>query len=104
MIGGFFTFLLLFGLIKLFERGRDDLDGFVIASAVIVPILVAILFRVALGLLYPEPLLLILLPPVALIVLTFFLLWKHLEIHAGRSIGYTVGVVVVNETLAIVLA
>ena len=104
MIGAFVTFLVLFGAIKLFERDRDDLDNFVVATAVVVPILVAILIQITLGLLYPEPLLLGLLPPLVLIGLTFSLLWKHLEIHVGRSIGYTVLVVIVNETLAILLA
>ena len=67
MLGAFFTFLVLFGLIKLFERGRDDLDNFVVATAVVIPILVAILIQIALGFLYPDPLLLRFLPPLALI-------------------------------------
>ncbi len=32
MIGAFFTFLVLFGLIKTFERKRDDLENFNIAT------------------------------------------------------------------------
>ncbi len=104
MIGAFFSFIVLFSAIKLVERGRDDLDNFVVATVVVIPILVAILIRVLVGILYPEPLLLAILPPVALIALTFGLLWKHLEIHAGRAVGYTVLVLVVNEALALLLA
>ncbi len=104
MIGAFITFLVLFGLIRVFERGRDDLDNFVVATVVIIPILSTILVQVVLGFLYPEPLLLYLLPPLVLIGLTFALLWKHLEIHFGRAIGYTIAVAVVNESLAFVLA
>ena len=43
------------------------------------------------------------LPPLALIGLTFFLLYKNLEIPVGRSIAYTAAVVIVNEVLAFVL-
>ena len=39
MIGAFITFLVLFGLIKVFEKSRDDLDNFAIATVAIVPIL-----------------------------------------------------------------
>ncbi len=104
MIAAFVAFLVLVALIKVIERGRDDLDGFVIASVAIIPILAVIVARVAVGFVYPEPLLLMLLPPLILIGLTFGLLWKHLDIPIGRSIGYTVVVVIVHQGLAILFA
>ncbi len=103
MIAALVTFLALFGLIRVFERGREDLDDFVVATVVIIPILATVLVQVVLGFLYPEPLLSYVLPALVLIGLTFGLLWKHLDIHVGRSIGYTVVVVVVNGVLAFLL-
>ncbi len=104
MLGALITFAVLFGLIKIFERGRDDLDGFQIATVAIIPILVVVVVRIALGFLYPQPMLMMVLPPLVLIGLTFFLLYKNLEIPLGRSIAYTVVVVIVNEALAVVFA
>lgn len=104
MIGAFVTFLVLFGLIKIFERKRDDLDNFSIATVAIVPILSVILVGGALLFFYPNPTLQMVLPPLVLIGMTFALLWKNLEIPVGRSIGYTAVVVLVNELLAYFLA
>jgi nitrate reductase NapE component len=104
MVGAIITFFVLFGLIKTFERKRDDLDNFNIATVAIVPILSVILVSGALAFFYPNPTLQVFLPPLVLIGTTFALLWKNLEIPVGRSIGYTVAVVVVNELLAYVFA
>ncbi|MDX1507953.1 MAG: hypothetical protein R3358_06715 [Woeseiaceae bacterium] len=104
MIGAFFTFLVLFGLIKVFEKGRDDLDNFAIATVAIVPVLIVVVVRIVLGLLFPNPVLMLALPPLVLIGATFGILWKHLEFPIGRSIMYTVVVVIVNEALAYALA
>jgi hypothetical protein len=104
MIGALITFVVLFGLIKVFERSRDDLDNFQIGTVAVVPILVVVIVRVVLGLLYPQPVLMMILPPLALIGSTFLLLYKNLEIPIGRSIGYTIAVVIVNEVLALVFA
>ena len=104
MIGAFLTFLVLFGLIKIFERSRADLDNFNIATVAVVPILAVVLVRILLGFLYPNPTVMMILPPIVLIGLTFGLLWKNLEISVGRSIFYTVAVVIVNDTLAYFLA
>lgn len=104
IITSFIMFLSLFGLIRIFERGRDDLDSFQVATVAVVPILIVVLVRVVLGLLYPRPILMLVLPPLVLIGSTFFLLYKNLEISLGRSIGYTVAVVGVNEILALAFA
>ena len=104
MIGAFFTFLVLFGLIKVFEKGRDDLDNFAIATVAIVPVLIVVVVRIVLGLLFPNPVLMLALPPLVLIGATFGILWKHLEFPIGRSIMYTLVVVIVNEALAYALA
>ena len=104
MIGALITFFVLFGLVKVFERNRDDLDGFQIGVVAIVPVLVVVVIRIALGLLYPQPVLMTLLPPLVLIGVTFFLLHKNLEIPLGRSIGYTLVVVIANVALTMLLA
>lgn len=103
MLGALVTFLVLFGLIKVFERDRDDLDNFNIAMVAIVPVLSVVVIQVVLGLLFPEPNLMLILPPVVLVGLTFILLWKNLEIPKGRSAAYTVAVLIVNEVLAFFL-
>ncbi len=103
MLGALITFAVLFGLITIFERDRDDLDNFQISMVAVVPIIVVVLIRVVLGLVYPQPILMLALPPLALIGVTFLLLHKNLEIPVGRSIGYTVAVVIVNEALGFVL-
>ena len=103
MLGALITFAVLFGLITIFERDRDDLDNFQISMVAVVPIIVVVLIRVVLGLVYPQPILMIALPPLALIGVTFLLLYKNLEIPVGRSIGYTVAVVIVNEALGFIL-
>lgn len=102
MLGALITFAVLFGLIKVFERNRDDLEGFEIATIAIVPILVVVVIQVTLGLLYPKPILIMTLPPLALIVVTFLLLVKNFGIPVGRSIAYTVTVVIVNVALGII--
>lgn len=104
MVGAFITFLVLFGLVKTFERKRDDLDNFNIATVAVVPVLSVIVVSVVLGFLYPNPTLMLSLPPVVLIGMTFFLLWKNLEIPIGRSIVYTIVVLAVNETLGYLLS
>jgi hypothetical protein len=104
MVGALVTFFVLFGLIKLFERGREELDNFTIGTVAVVPVLAAILVRFVVGLLYPDPAILLVLPRVLLIVLTFILLWKNLEIPVVRSVLYTVVVVAVNEGLGFILA
>ena len=103
MLGALITFAVLFGLITIFERDRDDLDNFQISMVAVVPIIVVVLIRVVLGLVYPQPILMIALPQLALIGVTFLLLYKNLEIPVGRSIGYTVAVVIVNEALGFIL-
>lgn len=103
MLGALLTFLVLFALIKIFERNRDDLDNFSIATVAVVPVLSVIAVRVTLGMLYPNPLLLLLLPVVILIGMTYFLLWKHLDIPAGRSATYTIAVLLVNEGVGYLL-
>ncbi len=104
MIGAFLAFLVLFGLIKVFERGRDDLDNFNIATVAVVPILSIILIRVVLAFIYPNPIAMLVIPPVVLIGMTFFLLWKNLDLPPGRSALYTLAVVIVNEVLGYLFA
>ncbi len=47
MFGALITFLVLFGLIKIFERSRDDLDSLQIGMVAVVPILVVVVIRIS---------------------------------------------------------
>ena len=104
MIAAFLTFLVLFGLIKVFERGRDDLDNFSIATVAVAPVLSVILIRIVLAFVFPHPIATLILPYVVLIGMTFFLLWKNLDLPPGRSALYTLAVVIVYEVLGYVFA
>lgn len=104
MLGALITFAVLFGLIRLFERKRDDLDGFDIGMVAIVPVLVVVIIQVVVGFFFPDPLLMRVLPPIALAGFTFVLLFKHLDIAPGRAIAYTLTVVAVNSVMAMMLA
>lgn len=99
MIGALITFFVLFILIKTFERDREDLESFSIGMVAGAPIIAVVLVQIALGLVVPNSIFLLILPPIVLIGVTFFLLWKNLEISKGRSAGYTFAVVLVNEVL-----
>ena len=100
MLGGILIFLFLWGLIAIFERDRDDLDAFSIATAVIGPTVAVIVVRIASGLL-GLGLWAGLLELLALVVVTFLVLTMHLEVKRGRAIGYTVAVVVFNFALGV---
>ena len=102
MIGALFTFLVLYALLYVLERNRTEVDGFSIATVAGVPVLAAILVTVVLGLLYPNPVLLALLPLAVLLLGTFLLLRKMMELPVGRSIAYTGVVLVVNIALTLV--
>ncbi len=104
MIGALLTFALLFGLIKIFERERDDLDGFAIGTVAVVPILALILVNIALAFTIPESGFALFLPSIVLVALTFGLLWKQLDIPAARSAGYTTAVVAFNIVLGFFFA
>ena len=104
MIGALLTFFLLFGLIKIFERERDDLDGFTIGTVAVVPVLALILVNVAISFTIPESTIAQFLPFVILVALTFGLLWKHLDIPVTRSVGYTTAVVAFNIALGFFFA
>ena len=87
------TFLFLFALIYVFDRKRDDLDAFSIATAAVVPTIVVFLFRMAAGFLefgvwasFAELGL--------LVVATYLVLNLNLEFSAGRSAAYTAAVLV----------
>ena len=104
MIGALLTFLLLFALIKFFERDRDDLDGFTVGTVAVVPVLGLVLVNIAIAFTVPESVIALFLPLIVLVALTFGLLWKHLEIPLARSVGYTIAVVVFNIVLGFLFA
>lgn len=104
MIGAVITILVLFLMVKVFEKDRDDLDTFQLATVAVLPVLCIIVVRITLAFVYPNPTLTMLLPPILMVGLTFALLWKHLEIPALRSATYTIVVIVVNVGLEIFLA
>jgi hypothetical protein len=103
MLVALITFSVLFGLVRIFERKRDDLDGFDIGMVALVPVLVVVIVQVVISFFFSDPLLMRVLPPLALIGFTFVLLFRHLEIPIIRSIAYTLAVVTVNTVMAIML-
>lgn len=98
MIGAIFTFVLLWALILLFERHRDDLDGFSIAAAVIVPTILVLAVHFGLrfaGIDRWNGLIEI----VVLIVATYLVLTMNLAIRRTRALAYTSAVLVFNFAL-----
>ncbi len=100
MVGAILTFIFLYGLIYFFERDRDDLDGFTIATAVVVPTIIMIFVQIGAGLLglgqWAG-----LISLAALVVATYLVLAIHLEIKRGHAIAYTAAVVVFNILLGV---
>lgn len=102
MIGALLTFCFLFLIIKIFERDRDDLDGFAIGTVAVVPILALVIANVVLFFAFPESTARMYVGPIVLVAMTFGLLWKNLEISVGRSAAYTVAVVAFNIGMAMI--
>ena len=94
------TFLFLFALIYIFDRKREDLDAFSIATAVVIPTILVFLFRMAAGFLelgtwaaFAE---------LGLLVLaTYLILNLNLGFKAGRSAAYTAAGLVFNIGVAV---
>ena len=107
MLSVFLVFLFLFALIHFCERDRDDLDGFTIATAVIVPVLIVIVLSVLGGFLGFGSWLPIA-QPVCLAIATYLVLTLNLEIKRIRAVWYTVAVLVfhflVNFGIGVIFA
>lgn len=104
MIGALLTFCFLFLLIKVFERERDDLDGFAIGTVAVVPILALVIVNVVLLFAFPESPAPTVVGPMILVAMTFGLLWKNLDIPVWRSAAYTAAVVAFNIGMAVIFA
>ena len=97
------TFVFLFALVYIFDRKRDDLDAFSIATAVVVPAILVFMFNMVaayfefgtwaafaeLGL---------------LVVSTYLVLNLNLGFKAGRSAAYTAAVLAFNIAVGVGLA
>ncbi len=97
MISFFFTFLVLYILLKASESNREDVSGFMIVSLALIPALAVIVLT---GVLRPvglEPVVLIGIRAVFLGALTFGLLWKFLGMPVGRSLMFAAIVIFVSE-------
>lgn len=95
MIGAIFTFVLLYALFYMFERQRDDLDAFSIATAVIVPAVLVFIVHFALqfaGVTTWSGLIEIL----VLVVATYLVLTMSLGIRRARALAYTSVILVFN--------
>lgn len=94
MLQAFIVFLVLFGLIWIFERKRrEELDVFSIGGAIAVPLISAVLIAIVgwfLGF-YPWS---VYAAVIVALVATYLVLWRLLGISAGRSAAYTGAVVV----------
>lgn len=104
MIGAFLTVVFLFGAIRLFEKDRDDIETFNLLTVAIVPAIASFLTLLVVGAFFVEMPLLRLLPLAVSIGMTFGLLWKNLEIPAGRSAIYTLGVFALNIGLSLLIS
>lgn len=97
------TFAFLFGLIYLFDRKRDDLDAFSIASAVVVPAILVFIFRMISG--YLEWGLWAAFAELGLLVIsTYLVLNLVLGFKALRSMAYACSVLVFNVVVGVVIA
>jgi hypothetical protein len=103
MIGALITFLVLYGLLYGLERQRTEVDGFSIATVACVPVLLTVFVTIILGMFYRRPLALAVVPLATLLVATFLLLRKMMELPAGRSAAYTAVVFVLNVGLSLLL-
>ena len=104
MIGAFITFLILYGLLYWLERERTEVDAFSIGAVAGVPVLMVVLVTVLLGMFYPNPLALAFAPLAILLISTFVLLLKIIELPVGRAVAYTAVVFVLNVGLSFVFA
>lgn len=94
------TFLFLFALIYLFDRKRDDLDAFSIASAVVVPAILVFLFQIAAA--YLEFGLWAGFAGLGLLVVsTYLVLNLVLGFKALRSLAYAVAVLAFNIAVGV---
>jgi len=98
MIGAVFTFVLLYALIYLFERQRDDLDAFAIAGAVVVPLILVIVVHFALRIAGIERWT-GLIEILVLVVATYLVLTMNLAIRRTRALAYTTAILVFNFAL-----
>lgn len=104
MLGILISFAVLFALIKIFEKDRDDLDDYSVATAAIVPGLLGLLASIGLTAAEAEQMISLLVPAAVVVLATFFLLWKNLELSLGRSIAYTVAVFASHQVIGILLS
>ena len=94
--------MLLFGLIRLFERNRREIDGFDIVLAAVAPVIVLLLARgggsiLNLGVLGEYVALVLFMAAIVLV------LWKMAKIPLKHSVIYGLVVVLVNIALSIAL-
>ncbi|MDJ0926641.1 MAG: hypothetical protein QNJ73_03235 [Gammaproteobacteria bacterium] len=95
MFGALLTFIFLYGVIWLFERKHRDIDAFLVAVAVVVPVIASFLTSIGAGVLglgaagaW--------LGFLVLIGATYLSLAKIMGLPGKRAAGYTAAVVVFN--------
>ena len=104
MIGALITFAILYVVLYSIERTRTEVDGFSVATVAGAPVIGSVLVAIALGFLYPDPLLLAFAPLATLLIITFLLLKKLMELSTTRSIAYTTLVLALNVGIAFLFA
>jgi hypothetical protein len=88
------TFAFLYGLIFLMERGRSEVDPFLVAVAAIAPMISAFLLAFAAGIFGLPAIVTIWIWMITLIGVTFLVLLRTLQIPVVRAVGYTIAVFV----------
>ncbi len=93
----FLTFVFLYALIFIVERKRRDIDAFLVAVAVVAPVIAAFLVTIAAGF-FGYRALAAWLWMLTLLGVTFVVLRRTLEMPAGRALSYTGAVLVFSLT------
>ena len=98
-MGWLTAFIFLYAVLFIFERKRMNLDAYLIAVVAIVPAVIIVL-RLFVIMLVPLPEWTAVAVDLANYPITFALLWKLLGLSIGRSVGYTAGLFVFQNALA----
>ncbi|MDH3512817.1 MAG: hypothetical protein OER85_18405 [Gammaproteobacteria bacterium] len=103
MIGMTLTFLFLYALIFAFERKRREVDAFQIATAVIVPVVLAFIVGFGIGQVAP-PIWTAVSAAVVLLITTYLVLLKVMGLSKGVAAAYATAVFAFYVTFQAIFA
>jgi len=103
MIGMALTFVFLYALIFVFERKRREIDAYQIATAVIVPVVLAFIVGFGIGQVV-SPIWTAVSAAIVLVIATYLVLLKVMGLPRGVSAAYTAAVFVFYVTFEAIFA